>query len=46
MATINCDECGAIGESDSVLFPDPDIMDKHMDEKHNGKEFGYSIWKD
>ena len=46
MATISCDECGIIGECHSTLFPDPDIMNKHMDNMHNGKEFGYSIWKD
>ena len=43
---ITCDECGIIGESLSVMFPPKEIMNKHMDEAHDGKPFGYSIWKD
>lgn len=46
MATIYCDECGVIGESYGVMFPDEKIMNDHMDKAHNGKEFAYSIWKD
>lgn len=46
MPDIVCDECGVIGESSSVIYLPEDIMNKHSDEKHGGKEFGYSCWKE
>ena len=46
MATMYCDDHGVIGECTSTVMPDADIMNDHMDKMHNGKEFGYSVWKD
>ena len=47
MANITCDECHVvIGQSNSVIYLDPKIMNEHNAKVHGGNGFEYGVWKD